>query len=227
MDEFRDYFDKNMYDIICISESWLKPQVSSNLAKLNGYTLLRQDRHHKNGGGVAMYVRNVIKCRELIPGFSPTSAVEYIVTEVNIHNIQLLLIVVYRPPKVGFFTDLENILLNYCPLYSNVVVLGDFNTDFNSHSSDKNYLNNLFASFGLKIIPMKSTHFTINSNSWKDLMFINEELEEKLISKGQNQVPFLSSHDLIYMELNISRPEILPTTVTGRDLRNFDHDSFK
>lgn len=41
----------NRPDIICIHETWLKPQLNFDL---QGYILIRKDRKQGNGGGVAI-----------------------------------------------------------------------------------------------------------------------------------------------------------------------------
>jgi hypothetical protein len=52
IDEFRDVFGGKDCDVILVSESWLKPNVSNRLVELDGYVLFRNDRLHKNGGGL-------------------------------------------------------------------------------------------------------------------------------------------------------------------------------
>ena len=45
------------YDIICISETWLKSNISCEDIKINDYTVYRKDRSDNSSyGGVAIYV---------------------------------------------------------------------------------------------------------------------------------------------------------------------------
>lgn len=58
LDEFQDYFTNSEYHVICLLETWLKPQVSDDLISLQSYCLLRCDR--KVGGGMALYVADFL-----------------------------------------------------------------------------------------------------------------------------------------------------------------------
>ena len=95
------------------------------------------------GGGVCLYVFTLFNSLIISTSLEfYTSLVEFILVE----NMKMLIVVVYRPQKVGFFSHLESALFKYLPLYSDNTVLGDFNSDFNSNSADKLYLSSLFNS---------------------------------------------------------------------------------
>lgn len=227
IDEFSHHFTLRDFHLISVSETWLKPHIASDIVKLENYNLHRCDRLNKMGGGVGVYILNTFKTRELTSSIEySTSLVEFLLLEVSLVHTQVLLMVVYRPPKAGFFSDLERALNKYLPLYSEVIILGDFNTDFNSDSADKIYLSNLFHALGLRVVPMGSTHFTQNSQSWLDLLIVNDVLFDKIADKGQYHVPFLSAHDLIFADFNLSIPPSRPSVVTYRDFKNFNHENF-
>ena len=44
------------FDVISLSETWLKPDTNIALYQLNNYYMYRLDRVSRNGGGVAIYV---------------------------------------------------------------------------------------------------------------------------------------------------------------------------
>lgn len=50
LDEFRLYFLSRNYHAICMSETWLRPEVHDDMVRLEGYTLLRNDRLERMGG---------------------------------------------------------------------------------------------------------------------------------------------------------------------------------
>ena len=52
-------------DILCISESWLLPELDSSFADIYGYYLYRCDGGR--GGGVCIYVRETLKVTVLTP----------------------------------------------------------------------------------------------------------------------------------------------------------------
>lgn len=47
--EFSDYFVHSTFDLIAMSETWLKPQISDTLVNLPGYQIIRLDRKGKDG----------------------------------------------------------------------------------------------------------------------------------------------------------------------------------
>ena len=52
-------------DILCISETWLSPQVCDEYLPFPGYKILRCDREGRRGGGVAMLFRNECRVQQL------------------------------------------------------------------------------------------------------------------------------------------------------------------
>ena len=53
-DYFKDAFSSNNIHIIAVSETWLQPCINSAMIELPGYDIIRIDRIHKGGGGVAI-----------------------------------------------------------------------------------------------------------------------------------------------------------------------------
>lgn len=60
-DEFRHIVNGSGFDIIAVSETWLKCEVSTNAVHIPNYTFCRNDREHCRGGGVGIYVSDAIK----------------------------------------------------------------------------------------------------------------------------------------------------------------------
>jgi exonuclease III len=57
------------FDILCINETRLDNTINDNIIKIAGYDIVRRDRD-RNGGGVAIYIRNIISYKnhiEFIP----------------------------------------------------------------------------------------------------------------------------------------------------------------
>ena len=56
LDKFRLFFNDSGFQIICLSETWLRDGVTDDLVRLPGYSLHRCDRVGRQGGGVALYL---------------------------------------------------------------------------------------------------------------------------------------------------------------------------
>ena len=59
IDELRVYMHSKVIDILAINESRLSSSISNGEVSIPGYILVRNDRN-RDGGGVALYIRNTI-----------------------------------------------------------------------------------------------------------------------------------------------------------------------
>lgn len=223
IDEFRHIFDSKRCDVVLVSETWLKPFVASRGVDLFGYTLLRNDRLHKNGGGVAAYVRKELKPK--IKFKSDTSRAdkpEFMLVEVTTSGSRALLAVCYRPPHIGFMNEFEDALTQCMVGYSHIIVMGDFNTDLLGPiiNNDRTQLTNIFRSCNLTVLPMEATHHTATSHTLLDLIAVSDPKLVKL--HGQAPAPGLSGHDLIYCAYSIKPPKMKPKIIEYYDYKNID-----
>lgn len=128
--ELHDIFSSSQFHAIFISESWLKPSYSSLLCSLQGYTLIRNDRIGKQGGGVAIYLRCDLVYKILATSPSQYSeSMEYILLEVVICQVKVMIGVFYCPPNINFIDDLESLLSSFCSEYAHHISMVDFNVD--------------------------------------------------------------------------------------------------
>ena len=95
-------------DILVLSETKLDESYSTNMFDIEGYTLpFRRDRNI-NGGGVLIYVKEGIPCREL-KMMSATENVEGIFLEINLRKRKWLLFGGYNNCKSNISAFLSNI----------------------------------------------------------------------------------------------------------------------
>ena len=64
LDSIRLLLRDQPFDIFTISETWLNPTITDQELFIPGYTILRQDRSRKLGGGIAVYIRDGIPYRQ-------------------------------------------------------------------------------------------------------------------------------------------------------------------
>ena len=116
---------------IAVTETWLHSGVLD--AEVNhdfpGYSIFRCDRAGRQGGGVALYLRDDLT-GELL-GSMDNGVCELLV--VFIHQLNTVAAVLYRPPdtRISEFSpilgELGKLLLDLGDPTPNVVLLGDFN----------------------------------------------------------------------------------------------------
>lgn len=228
-ESFINTFKDNIFDIIAVSETFLKPVIPSEPYMLNEYNLLRHDRESKEGGGLAVYIRKgftykIIAHSQAMYCRKP----EFVIIEICM-GWKLLLGVVYKPPKLGFISEFFDILGNLLPTYSNVLVLGDFNVNLASDRmfAEKVQFLNTVKAFNLNILPLQPTfHLPNICDSLLDLLITNDI--SRVRQFGQTPVSGISYHDLIFVELNLkiklsSRSE----KIFVRDFKNVNNDDLK
>jgi len=67
VDEFSTVLRVNNIDIACLTETWLKDEISTDIVTVKGYVSHRKDRPDgRRGGGVAVYVCEQLPCYRLL-----------------------------------------------------------------------------------------------------------------------------------------------------------------
>lgn len=226
LDEFRMFFEAADYDVICMSETWLKPPTSDDFIALHGYKVFRCDRLGKTGGGVGFFIRENFQVRVLgDSGGSYQGKPEYLIAEFSPgYGSKVLLAVVYRPPHLGFLDLFENAFLKLYPMFRNQIICGDFNTDLLNANHDSNHLRRFISSSNLHLVPSEPTHHLQNSSTLIDLCIVDDL--DKVTDHGQHEVPFLSAHDLIYITYDLKVVRQAPRIFSCRSLQKINLELF-
>ena len=126
---------KGNVDILMVSETKIDESFPLNQFLIEGYcTPFRRDRDSR-GGGIIIYIREDIICKELKSHNMPKN-VEGIFLELNLRKSKWLLMGGYNPHKDSiayFLSHIGNGIDKFLGNYDNILLLGDFNSD----SSDK------------------------------------------------------------------------------------------
>ena len=62
VDEIQQIAELNSISTICITETWLSPNVPDSCVSISGYNLFRKDRI-TTGGGVCIYLDHKVPCK--------------------------------------------------------------------------------------------------------------------------------------------------------------------
>ncbi len=150
---------------------------------------------NKNGGGVAIYVKNSFQVSPLMYIQNVTD-LEYLVLKIKAPK-QALLTVIYRPPSYNLADFLANLnaLLTSLEImdFKPIIVCGDFNEDQLSHCNKP--ILNLFEDKGYKQLISTGT---TEKNTLLDPVFISGAHSN--IRAGVLQT-YYSYHDLVYCVL--------------------------
>ena len=130
IDQFRLYLHKQQFDVICINETRLDATVPNHEVGINGYEIVRKDRN-RNGGGVAIYLRNSINYK--IKEELMSCDLEIITVEIFKPKSKSFLVNCwYRPPdsSVEIFNNYEELVKKMDFENKEVILIGDFNCDW-------------------------------------------------------------------------------------------------
>ena len=219
------------YDIMCLTETWLKPATPNRLLTLPGYHLHRTDRPDRRGyGGVALAARDGISVSPIkigTTGDHSGSKLETLWTLVKPDSKrQFIMCTVYRPPRrnvgdIGAdFADLEaqfqRVIIDYPRL--KVFLCGDLNCDWLKAASDpsRRALSDFTTMYSLSQCVSSSTYST---GSLLDV-FITNCMD--VVRYCTTKFCHFSPHRFVRVIVNIPRFRPRPTTVRSRCFRRVD-----
>ncbi|VEN37982.1 unnamed protein product [Callosobruchus maculatus] len=113
IDSLNMFLNCNKFDIICLSEHWIKQKTVLNQMNIYGYRLVSAYcRPSKIHGGVCVFVKKNITCKVIdVESFSVEACAEFCALELSQQNI--IVIVVYRSCLADvsiFFEKFEELL---------------------------------------------------------------------------------------------------------------------
>lgn len=204
LSEIRKIFEGNILDIVGLSETWLKPDMLSEMVNIPGYDICRSDRPRpKKAGGVALLISRRIKYKVVFRSDKYGES-EAIFVEVDLRGRKILVGVNYLPNgKLNVFEEsVGDILVNY----ADVCVMGDFNMNmFCSWKADA--VRQMCSRLNLVCHHNSApTHYDIDKDSTSliDYFLLSPSLCVR--TSGQMQCPGISHHSLIFIGVDIPTP---------------------
>ena len=208
----------NSVDIFSISETWLKPEIPDSIVELPGFNIIRCDRKSATktrGGGAALYVNSALKFTHIK---QPQSKLSELCDSVWINikaqqtNDNLIVGSIYLPPdadKMKFITLLSDILHQKQFINKKLVLLGDFNINWNSSSREKHHIQQNLISAGLNQVIIGSSFVSNHGNeSLIDHNYVNCDLTVKA-SKILTCERAISDHYATFLTLDKMKPKKL------------------
>jgi hypothetical protein len=131
-DEITEFVKSNKFDIFIINESWLDGSFSDGDINIFNYDVVRRDRN-RQGGGVCMYLKSSLKYK-VLHNFG--TIIESLWVHISIDHKEFVIGTIYRPPSSNneYCEEIFNEIERLKSLYTNIVLLGDLNYDYNEFS---------------------------------------------------------------------------------------------
>lgn len=222
--EFKHILLEQKFDVLFLTETWLRGDVDGGAFHIDGFNFFRRDRAHGRGGGVAAYVR-----QSFLPGiisfdFPINPNLEYLALRVKIKKRSFCFGVFYRPPhtNVGdFMSDVDDIVSSLSTTTDEILITGDFNINlFNLN----NPLTTSFESYNLFQVINEPTRITNTTSTLLDPIFVSNP--ELVLSQGTISVDTFSDHRMVFCNLRIEKSRIEPRMVKFRSFRAFNVNAF-
>lgn len=129
--------------VVCICETWLSSDIEDDELSIDGYRIIRLDRN-RHGGGVALFISSNLSHKVIYLG---NGSFECIIVSLQFGPCKVCVCLLYRPPNSScdFLDYLYDVLCSIdISLFSNFLLLGDFNIDFFSSKSSSIFKINLY-----------------------------------------------------------------------------------
>ena len=123
-------------DIIVITETKIDDSFPLSQFTMDGYSIPFRLHRDSQGGGIIIYIREDIPCKELKTPKLPKD-IEGIFIELNLRKTKWLLMGAYNPQKglISYFLHHVGIELDkFIGNYDNILLLGDFNSTMNEEA---------------------------------------------------------------------------------------------
>ena len=228
IDELRYLLLNTNFDIFAVSESWLNKNTPKNRYHVDGYNVVRKDRHCNSGGGVCVYIKSDIKykCVDLpYDGDQP----EMLCVQLNVSHNTVAVCVLYKPPKIpyGIFEGVGDVISYLQCRYEHCIILGDFNVNLLNADSYATlfFRNHIIQQYSLTQLVVKPTRITQYSESLIDLILVFDE--SKVLFSNVIDVPGISDHCCIYVAYSIKRPKYKPKIISKGMISNINVMDFK
>ena len=207
-------------DILCISETWLLPNLDDSFLHVQNFIIFRRDQGR--GGGVCIYVRSDLHTREITTNNPANIEVEDVWIVVQHHKLPSFIVgAIYRHPHAlnvsfDYLLDIfRYISLRNKPLF----ILGDLNEDL----LVVNRLDRIIKNNGLTQMIKKPTRITSSSATLLDVVVTNRP---NMIVNSDVYPCEIADHDLISVQINIAKPKRQPIYKTLRSMCVYNRDAF-
>ena len=207
-------------DILCISETWLLPEMQNSFIGIQGYSIFRCDGGR--GGGVCIYVRDNMKVTVLTPSIEKPPYVEDLWMAIQYKHFPSFIVgCVYRHPHAlnDSFNYLSDIFSYMCLRNKPLLILGDFNDNL---LCPDNKMRNLIQTLHLVQLIERPTRITASSSTLLDLIITNKS---NFVAHSDVVSCSIGDHELITATVNIRKEKHPPPVKTFRSLENYSQDN--
>ena len=214
---------KDTVDLLVVTESKLDDTFPPDQFQIEGFSRpIRLDRN-RNGGGIIIFVREGLTCKELKPRKLYPN-IESTFLEIRIRQCKWLVVVGYNPQKekiANFLDQLSIELDSHLPNYENLLMLGDWNS-----AVTEKEMAEFCEMYQLDNLIKEPTCFkSLENPSSIDLMLTNKKNSFQNSMAIETGLSDFHKMTVTVMKRYFKKNE--PITIEYRDLKFFDPIAFR
>ena len=215
-------FKGKLLDVLLLCETWMS--VNSPDVKLPGYNKFECRRTHKQGGGVCIFVNDMLNSKSKLDLHMSDVHFEHCLVEIELKKYKLILGSLYRAPNTDqsiFLNEYKNFIETIKKIPNSEIILGmDHNLDLlksHVHKKTQQFLN-LNLDHDLFPVITRPTRITHTSATLIDNIFLDSRLTGRTINKIL--VDDISDHlpSVVILE-NMNPSKHSKIEITSRDIR--------
>jgi hypothetical protein len=223
-DTLNDIILRDDLDVICLTESWLKPddQVVRGDMCPPGYSVISSPRNSESyGGGIAVVFKSQLDLQLFTDDLSPTSTFQHVIVRSKHFNINLAVIYMPKQDKLPVFREeFEEFLCAVDHLPGKCLVVGDLNLHFDIPAEVKS-VNTILSSLNFSQIINVPTHIKGHT---LDPVIVKDN--EALVRSWTVERLHVSDHFVVNCVLDLLKPSAVKTSFSCRNFRDMDHVLF-
>ena len=227
--EFEAMLTKHKFDIITLSETWLKDNpLLLNHVTIPGYKNEFNNRDGKRGGSVGLYIREGLQYKRRDDITRKDSTMEQLWLQVKSEKDSFLLAVFYQPSSVLadkriWLQKFESLIAYVNTFWTGpIIITGDTNINLLKKDTELyNQYSDTLENLGLK------QHITKPTRKGEKLIDHIITNLDKIHSEEVSPCDEISDHDAPYIICNIKKPRFEPRYKYIRLEKNFDAIAFK
>ena len=238
IDEIRSLSKNLGIHVLAINETKLDKNIHDDLVRIGGFSIIRRDRN-RNGGGVALYIKDSLMDKCTVRSDLPNSSLETLCVEIKpARSAPFIVLAWYRPPDASseIFDQIEKTLEFLDREGKELILLGDTNCDILPNyppvrserapnlPPHSNRLLDIYNLFGLQQLIATATRETISSSTLIDHVATNNK--SNIVISGVHPLG-LSDHYLVYC-IRKFRGSVKKQhkNISTRSLKNFNKTEF-
>ena len=214
---------ENDIDILVLTETKIDSSFPNAQFSIDGFSTPFRLDQNRFGGGVIIYVRGNISCKQLTKHTLPDE-IEGIFVEISLRKTKWLLFGKYRPPRQHaecFLKHVNYALDTYKQTFDKFLLAGDFNIE----ETDPIMSEFLFKNDSKNLVQQKTCFKSNNNPSCIDLFVTNSP------RSFQNTIIFASGlsdfHKMILTIVKTTFPKVRPKQIVYRKFKSFDLNNSK